>query len=65
VLLVIDEGRRTSVIILRLGFVNLRSGGRRRFEGARLLEVERRSHGERGFRRFAGRGSSLLVLHVL
>src|SRR6266536_1740832 len=46
VLAIIDEGRRTSVIILRLRVVNLRSGGRRRPDAERPSEVER-SHGRR------------------
>jgi hypothetical protein len=36
----IDEGRRTSVIYLRLRVVNLRCGGRQRHKGARLSDVE-------------------------
>ena len=42
----IDKGQRTSVIILRLSVVNLKSGGGRQPKGRRPSEVER-SHGRR------------------
>jgi len=37
---IIDEGRRTFMINLRLRVVNLRCGGRQRYKGARLSDVE-------------------------
>jgi hypothetical protein len=37
---IIDEGRRTFVINLRLRVVNLRCGSRQRYKGARLSDVE-------------------------
>jgi hypothetical protein len=47
VLLVIDQGRGTSVISLGLRVVNLEAGGRRQQEGVRPSDVERCSHGRR------------------
>jgi hypothetical protein len=37
---IIDEGRRTFVINLRLRVINLRCGSRQRHKGARLSDVE-------------------------
>jgi hypothetical protein len=71
----IDEIRQMIVISLGLRVVNLRSGGRQRYKGAMLSEPElwgmlaadgwSRGSAACSLRRFAGRGSSLLVSQVL
>jgi len=63
--LLLDEGRRTSVIILRLRLVNLSSRGRWRGGDRRRWRGGVTARAERGFRRFAGRGSSSLVSQAL
>ncbi|KAG9231511.1 hypothetical protein BJ875DRAFT_444017 [Amylocarpus encephaloides] len=66
VLLVIDQGRGISVTNLRLRAVNLELNGRGRPKGTRTVGRRRvvTVGAERGFRRFAGRGSSSLVSEV-